>query len=98
MTKPRKHHFVQQAHLAKFAASDGKVFVCGSNGSVFETTPTNVFAKRDLYAYSCDDEIITDFEKVISQFENESFPEIEKVSKNGCLRNINLELVYAYIA
>lgn len=98
MAKPRKHHYVQQAHLDLFTDSDSKLSVFKKDGHSFNPTTGSIFAERDLYTYHDDEGINVQFEEAISKFEDISFPVVRKIAENGILETDDLQILLVYIA
>ena len=98
MSIPRKHHFVQQAHLAGFTDANGMLFVASKDGAVFSSAPRNVFAVRDLYSYDTEEGVQTAFETNLSQFEGDVFPFVKEIADTGVISEERAEAAALYMA
>lgn len=98
MTRSRKHHFVQQAHLRLFEDASQRLTVGGKDGSRFRPTTGSIFAERDLYAYEIDGEATSEFEDRITEIENETFPALYELACSRQLTGSALPLIRTYIA
>lgn len=98
MTTPRKHHYVQQAHLALFADARSMLFVASKEGKKFQSGPKGVFAVRDLYSYDADEGVITGFESALSEFEGGVFPFIREIAEDAALTHERIEAARIYMA
>lgn len=53
MSEPRRHHFVSQMQLRRFAGENRKLFSFDKSHPekrVFESSPKSIFFERDLYS------------------------------------------------
>lgn len=98
MTRSRKHHFVQQAHLRLFEDATQRLTVGGKDGSRFRPTTGSIFAERDLYAYEVDGEATSEFEDRITEIENGTFPALQELAAARKLTHDALPLIRTYIA
>lgn len=98
MTIPRKHHYVQQAHLSLFADARSMLFVASKDGKEFQTGPKGIFAVRDLYSHDADEGVITRFESALSEFEGTLFPLIKEIAENAALTHERIEAARIYMA
>lgn len=98
MSQPRKHHFIQQAHLALFQADGGALSICGKDGRRFEASAANVFAERDLYAHGSGEDFSVEFERLLARVEGELFPAVEEVATRGLLPRACEEPIKFYMA
>jgi hypothetical protein len=98
MTRSRKHHFVQQAHLRLFEDDKQKLTVGGKDGSRFRPTTGSIFAERDLYAYELDGATTSEFEDRLTEIENETFPALRELAHTRKLTDSAIPLICTYIA
>lgn len=98
MSTPRRHHFVQAAHIRQFADDSGKISVYAKDGNKFPTTPEGIFVQRDLNSYETPEGVDTRVEKLITVFENETFPSILRTIGHGRIEEIDLPSLTAYLA
>ncbi len=98
MNTPRKHHYVQQAHLALFTDEGGLLQVVSKDDSRFRTQPKNAFAERDLYSFEGENGFETQAETAISKFEDEFFPYIREIAETASLTPEREDAARAYIA
>ncbi len=98
MTIPRKHHYVQQAHLALFADARSMLFVASKDGKEFQTGPKGIFAVRDLYSFDSDGGVITQFEGALAQLEGTLFPIIKEIAESATLTQKRIEAARLYMA
>jgi hypothetical protein len=85
MSKPRRHHYVQEAHLKMFESAEGKLHVCGKDGRRFETSADGIFKERDLYAFSDGEDVNVEFEAGITRVEGKLFPALREVAESKAL-------------
>lgn len=98
MAKPRRHHFVQAAHIKQFADANGRIWVYGKDGATFQTSAEGIFAKRDLNSYDTPEGIDATAETFITQFENDSFPALLRTISSEEIRDDDLVHLTAYLA
>jgi hypothetical protein len=98
MSIPRRHHFVQQAHLGGFTDAKGMLFVASKDGAVFSSAPRNVFAVRDLYSYDAEEGVQTAFETNLSQFEGDVFPFMKAIADTGVINEEGARAAAVYMA
>ena len=98
MTRSRKHHFVQQAHLRLFEDAEHRLTVGGKAGARFRPTTGSIFAERDLYAYEIDGEATSEFEDRITEIENETFPALYDLAHSQKLTDSALLPIRIYVA
>ena len=97
MTRSRKHHFVQQAHLRLFEDTAHRLTVGGKDGSRFRPTTGSIFAERDLYAYEVDGETTSEFEDRLTEIENETFPALHELARTRVLAANAIPRIRTYI-
>ncbi|MBL4855204.1 MAG: DUF4238 domain-containing protein [Robiginitomaculum sp.] len=95
---PRKHHFVQAAHIEQFINAGGTLSVYSKNGEDFPGTPKSIFKKRDLNSFVSPDGLDTSFENFVTKRENISFPAIKRISLKREISLEDLPLVIAYLS
>jgi hypothetical protein len=98
MPIPRKHHFVQQAHLDGFTNPNGMLFVASKNGAPFSSRPLGVFAVRDLYSYNTMQGVRADFELELARLENDTFPFIREIADKSSISPQGAEALRLYMA
>lgn len=95
---PRKHHYVQQAHLALFADEKGLLRVLSKDDASFRTQPRNVFAERDLYSFDGTNGFETQAETELSKFESDLFPFLKEIGEGAGLSAEREDAARAYVA
>lgn len=83
----RNHHFVPQGYLAGFTddgTRDGRLFVSDlASGSVFQTKPRNVAAKRDFNRIDTDGQDPDVLEQALGDFEGRAAAVIRGIRESG---------------
>lgn len=98
MPQPRKHHFVQAAHIRLFTQGNGTVSVYSKDGKKFQMTPEGLFKKRDLNSYRSEAGLNSDFEEFVTEIENRTFPAVARIAGSGSIAADDLVPVTAYLA
>lgn len=98
MQQPRKHHFVQAAHIRLFTQGNGIVNVYSKDGKKFKMTPEGLFKKKYLNSYRSETGINSDFEEFVTEIENRTFPAVDRIARVGSMAADDLLFVTAYLA
>jgi hypothetical protein len=97
MTRSRKHHFVQQAHLSLFEDESQLLTVGGKDGSRFRPSTGSIFAERDLYAYETEGVTTSEFEDRLTELESQTFPALHELAHTRVLTASSLPLIRTYL-
>lgn len=95
---PRRHHYVQAAHLEMFACEDGGFWVYSKDGKSFPQSPGSFFWKRDLNSFETPDGIDTRFEDVATRIENDHWPTLAAIAQRGEILASDLDSIAVYLA
>ena len=61
-------------------------------------TPESIFKQKDLYSYEIPEGVDTQFEELITKFENETFPSIARTIQNGRIYYEDIARITGYVA
>jgi len=102
MSKPKRHHYVQRAHLDRWSDPSGNIYICDlTNGNIYEGPAKS--AAWEKYYYSIDDPKHPEFKFEIEEFlgtdiEGPAVPIIQKFCDDWRLSAEEKDKLALYIA
>ncbi|MEM9012739.1 MAG: DUF4238 domain-containing protein [Pseudomonadota bacterium] len=99
MSKPRKHHYIQAAHLEGFVEDSKSLFLYSKDGLSFWAGISDAFSERDLYSFGLNGDLAPEFEVEFNgKVESHLFPSLRATNAAKEILPSHLPNLVEYIA